>query len=105
MPLDFSIGKSKSTNAFPELFGQILDKEYKIVFIFLEKYNHQIFTKLSNFYNDQKFSNIEIEIGLELFFDTVKRVRNEDEKALLYKLISIFSYAQKNQQEIFTIAD
>ena len=105
MPLDFVIGKSKFIKDEPELFNAIYDNEYKILFSLVNKHNNQLFTRLSNVYEDQHYSKQEIVEGINILFESIHEIKEQKQKQLIYKLISVFSYANRQNTELWANAD
>jgi hypothetical protein len=105
MAYDLFVGKSSKLKDAPELVGQIEFNELQIISRLLLRFDSLFLHKVSIFFEDQSFNSEEIDIALNELLPLLLAEMQEEEKVMLYKLISALSFAKWRGLGLYGVAD
>lgn len=85
--------------------GAIRYTDYPILVRLAEKRDSFFFRRISDLYTDQAFSSDEVAEALDHIFPLLTGELDQQERALLTKLISALSYTDRQTASLFCVAD
>ena len=105
MAYDLMTGNGIHVKDNPTIIAGIEFDEYPAICSLLKKVDSHFLNLISNLFEDQKFGREQLITAQKQLLDMMPMELKTDELNLLYKLISVVSYALVKEETLFGVAD
>lgn len=105
MAYDFVVGKSCLVKDSPDVIGSIEFRELPDIGRLSKRVDSFFLNSISNHFDDATFSPDETEQAFADLSPLLLEELGQGERALLYKLLAVLSYASAKKQKLFGVAD
>jgi hypothetical protein len=105
MAYDFVVGKSNKVKDSPDIIGSIDFNELPAIGRLSKMVDSFFLKRIANLFEDAEFSPDEVDQAMKDLHPLLLEKFGQGERALLYKLISMLSYASSKKQSLFGVAD
>ena len=105
MAYDLMTGSGIRVKDNPTIIAGIEFDEYPVICSLLKKTDSQFLNLISNLFEDQKFSREQLLTAHKQLLEMMPMELEAKERNLLYKLVSVVSYALVKEEALFGVAD
>lgn len=105
MAYDLVVGKSNQIKDRPLVVGKIEFEEYPTLSRLLKKRDTSFLRRLTNLFQDQSFGLQELQQAQIHLFELILTKLEDDERAFIYKMLAILSFALHQEQSLHGVAD
>ncbi|MFZ6736035.1 hypothetical protein ACO0LG_29215 [Undibacterium sp. Ji42W] len=105
MAYDLVVGKSSKVKDAPDIVGGIEFDELPQISRLLKRADNSFLHRMSNLFEDQAFSEDEIEQALSSLLPLLLLGLQAGERQCLEKLIAVLTYAKWKQSCLYCVAD